>query len=535
MKLWRSAFVLILIVMIAGCGGGGSSSTDSSPPPVVSKSVSGVAATGSPIEGTVYLKDSSTPTQVMSTTINPDGSFSFDVTGLTAPFMLKAVGTANGQPHTLYSLAGDAGIANINPLSHLAVVRANNGADPAQLFTNLNPAQVQAIKAALVTVIPQIRALLQQALSQYGVSATNFITDTYVANHMGLDLFFDMIAIATNNGTMTMSNKASGATIITTTLTGSTLNGQIVSANIPTIMTQTAGAVYIYPTSATISTGSTATFKSLVIGKTNQAVTWSVVEPGGGNITSAGVYTAPASAGTYHVKATSVADASKSTTVTVTVTTAATTPEFGPFTDAMFANRMIWGDGSKIFTADHKVLFVLDSPISTIGTWAVSNDNVLTITTTAGATSYKFLSYAGDGAFSIKNIAKISNITDGTTTDWQLQTFPLSSFSTSALFSGFAAELGWRTLTVSLLNGTPATLKFNPVGIAGSSLTVSGVTAPFTWSTDAKGNISVVTSTGTIKITAAYPPSEIAGGAKAFPLSWTAPNSATYYGTGVLQ
>lgn len=324
----KTIFLNILVMLtitivsgMAGCGGGGSSSSSPNPgtTPTASQTVSGVAATGAPISGTIYLKDSSNPAVVKNTTTNADGSFSFDVTGLTAPFMLKAVGTSSGQNYTLYSVAGAPGVANINPLSHLAVVKANGGVDPAALYNNLTREQAQAIKTALETVIPQIQAMLLQVLSQYGVTTTHFIKDAYTANHMGLDLLLDMIDIVVNNGILTMTNKVSGATILTTTLTGNTLNGQVVTANIPTVPTQTAGTVYVYPASATLSTSGTAKFKSFVIGSMNQSVTWSVVETGGGSITSAGIYTAPATAGTYHVKATSVADSSKSATATVLV------------------------------------------------------------------------------------------------------------------------------------------------------------------------------------------------------------------------
>jgi hypothetical protein len=232
------------------------------------------------------------------------------------------VGTANGQNYTLYSLAGAPGIANINPLSHLAVVQANNGADPASLYTTLTPAQLQAIKTALATVIPQIQALLQQILSQYGISTTNFISDAYIANHIGLDLLFDMIAIDINNGNLTITNKMSGAAILITTLSGNTLSGQVVTTNIPTIPTQTVGAVYAYPANTTVATSGTVSFKAIVMGMNSQLVTWSVIEAGGGSISGAGVYTAPASAGTYHIKATSATDTSKSTTATVTVSAA---------------------------------------------------------------------------------------------------------------------------------------------------------------------------------------------------------------------
>jgi len=53
---------------------------------------------------------------------------------------------------------------------------------------------------------------------------------------------------------------------------------------------------------------------------TDQSVSWSVSEGAtGGTITTAGAYTAPAAAGTYHVVATSVADSSATATATVTV------------------------------------------------------------------------------------------------------------------------------------------------------------------------------------------------------------------------
>jgi hypothetical protein len=58
-----------------------------------------------------------------------------------------------------------------------------------------------------------------------------------------------------------------------------------------------------------------------VTGSANTAVTWTVQEGApGGAVGSTGLYTAPSTAGTYHVVATSVADPSKSATVAVTVT-----------------------------------------------------------------------------------------------------------------------------------------------------------------------------------------------------------------------
>jgi hypothetical protein len=61
------------------------------------------------------------------------------------------------------------------------------------------------------------------------------------------------------------------------------------------------------------------TFTASVNGALSNAVTWSVVESGGGSITQGGVYTAPATPGTYTVKATSKADATATGTARVPV------------------------------------------------------------------------------------------------------------------------------------------------------------------------------------------------------------------------
>ncbi|OFX21444.1 MAG: hypothetical protein A2V77_04780 [Anaeromyxobacter sp. RBG_16_69_14] len=80
-------------------------------------------------------------------------------------------------------------------------------------------------------------------------------------------------------------------------------------------------AVSLSPATADVDACQTYTFTASVTGTSNTAVTWSTLEgPTGGSISTTGVYTAPATAGTYHVVATSQADTTKTTTATVTVT-----------------------------------------------------------------------------------------------------------------------------------------------------------------------------------------------------------------------
>jgi hypothetical protein len=82
--------------------------------------------------------------------------------------------------------------------------------------------------------------------------------------------------------------------------------------------------VQIQPPSAQLGVGGSASFSAAVTGTAITAVTWSVQEgAAGGSVTSAGMYTATLTSGTYHVVVTSQADSTKSATATVTVTAAA--------------------------------------------------------------------------------------------------------------------------------------------------------------------------------------------------------------------
>ena len=118
--------------------------------------------------------------------------------------------------------------------------------------------------------------------------------------------------------------------------------------------------VSVSPKTVTLNQGATQTFSANVTGTSNHNVTWSVI--GQGNITQAGVYTAPAAEGSFTVKATSQADSSKSDTATVTVNPA-----------------------SIVFTNIPKALFVTDTAqlqASAVGlpntavTWAVTSGTI---------------------------------------------------------------------------------------------------------------------------------------------------------------
>ena len=80
-------------------------------------------------------------------------------------------------------------------------------------------------------------------------------------------------------------------------------------------------AVSVSPSAVAISPGSSFTFTGTVrgiSGSQSAAVTWAVQEGStGGTVDGSGKYSAPATAGSYHVTATSVADPSKSGAATI--------------------------------------------------------------------------------------------------------------------------------------------------------------------------------------------------------------------------
>jgi hypothetical protein len=78
--------------------------------------------------------------------------------------------------------------------------------------------------------------------------------------------------------------------------------------------------VFVTPSSTSVFIGKSQQFAASVVGTSNTAVTWTVNEANGGTVSSTGNYTAPMTAGTYHVVATSVASITSMAAVPVTVT-----------------------------------------------------------------------------------------------------------------------------------------------------------------------------------------------------------------------
>jgi hypothetical protein len=117
----------------------------------------------------------------------------------------------------------------------------------------------------------------------------------------------DYTVVATSTADPTKSGLA------TVTVTAATLEPSLATVS-----------VAISPQSASVDAGSTLQFTATVTGTTDSRVNWWVAESAGGTVSANGLYTAPATAGTYHVVAQSAADTSKTSSATVTVLAAPT-------------------------------------------------------------------------------------------------------------------------------------------------------------------------------------------------------------------
>ena len=188
---------------LVGCGGG----DKFSPTAPTDQSVSGVAAAGAPLNGTVTLKDSSVPYKIRTTVTGSDGSYSFNVNGLQPPYILKVQWKdENAVTLRLHSLTKQHGKANINPLSDVIVAGAAGADDPTVVFDSNDPAVIEAAAEKLMSAIESLRTVLAPMYQLYHIDKDP-ISDDFTADHTGLDALFDDVRIYAASGMIIVRNK----------------------------------------------------------------------------------------------------------------------------------------------------------------------------------------------------------------------------------------------------------------------------------------------------------------------------------------
>lgn len=491
-----AVLVSMVVMVVSGCGGGGESGSGAA------DTVSGVAAAGSPLVGTVSLKDSSTPAKVSSpATIGAGGTFAINVDGMKPPFILKAQGAVGSTNYTLYSFSSGPGTANINPIANIAVANAAGGADLAALYAAPLDATMQTIASHLAKTVTDIQAKLQPLFTAYNVTA-NPVSGDYTANHLGLDGVLDMVKVTiSGTGTVTITNKLTNAVISSGSV--SAITNWSLPQNIPLPPV----VVNVTPETATVNIGNTVTFIASVSNSANTQVTWSVVETGSGTITSSGIYTAPATIGTattkvVTVKATSVADPTKFDIAPVTVTT-------GPVVTLSPTSATVLTSGTKTFAA------TVTNSTNTQVVWSVveaaggtiTQSGVYTAPSTTGTYHVKAVSSADSSKYATATV---------TVTSVGVTMSPSSATVTTS---------GTKSFTASVSNSANTQVTWSVVEGGGGTITSSGVySAPSTTGTYHVKAVSSAdptkSATATVTVTAAPLP---------FPFgTWVGPKGTSF-------
>ena len=189
--------------LLTACGGGSGADAPSS-------TVSGVAASGAPIAGRIFLKDSKGLERYVDTT---DGIYSIAVNGMTPPFILKAKWTVNNQLQTLYSIASQPGTANITPLTQVIVVAAAKSTSLDNTYASPT-GSLSGIAAAVPLAVSDVRKTLNPLLTSFAQAGVDPITGAFTPNHIGMDALLDSVTVRTSGGYISVANSVTGSLIL---------------------------------------------------------------------------------------------------------------------------------------------------------------------------------------------------------------------------------------------------------------------------------------------------------------------------------
>lgn len=163
-----SVLILTLAIVTAACGGSSSSPSGTSPAPAAtSTTISGTAAGGAPLVGTVTVKDSKGQERSATVDLAAVGSYSIDVnnpTPLTPPFVLRADGTVGGTSVTYFSGIDSVttnSSVNVNLTPFTTLIIGNIAGQIAENFYN-NPN----FGALTATALEQEQARLRDRLAR---------------------------------------------------------------------------------------------------------------------------------------------------------------------------------------------------------------------------------------------------------------------------------------------------------------------------------------------------------------------------------
>jgi chitodextrinase len=220
--------IVITGALLIGCRNSGlQSGTVATQPTIRATTLSGTAAAGAPIAtAQITLKDRYGMLKTIET--GTDGKYSVDVSGMTAPFLLRIT---SGGTTTLYSTASDTGTVNIHPFTDL-IIRSwykAKGSDIDTDFVGTEPLASPPTASEIATIEAVIRSILSTWLTQVGLTENSFnlFTSPFDANSEGFDKVLDYTKVtidATGQVALTSTDPETGigGTTISTFITNLT-------------------------------------------------------------------------------------------------------------------------------------------------------------------------------------------------------------------------------------------------------------------------------------------------------------------------
>lgn len=201
--------------------------TNESNEPVI---LAGIAASGLPISGKAFIKDSTGT--IKSVDLSDSGYFSFDVSDMTPPYILRAEGTVGDSDIELYSVSsGDDTTININPYTNLALSIAVGDGDLESLYENPSSASDKLTRDNLSGAIGTMQVMFSTLFSAMGITDFDPINGSYAADGQGVDGILDNLDIRVgSNGSVNIVNINTNESVVSgnvSSLSGLTIPGAV--------------------------------------------------------------------------------------------------------------------------------------------------------------------------------------------------------------------------------------------------------------------------------------------------------------------
>lgn len=183
----------LLTIALAACGGGSGGS--SQPQTGAGPTITGTAATGSPLEGaTIVVYSKGTAIATLANAVSSTGTYSITLpAGSTGPFIIAAI----RDDIRLYGVrtSSTGGVANVTPITSLILARLASNGDPAQLIADVVSNPSAASDTAVNARKAEIATMLQSILQATGQTSFDPVSGNFSADGSGYDRMLDSLLV----------------------------------------------------------------------------------------------------------------------------------------------------------------------------------------------------------------------------------------------------------------------------------------------------------------------------------------------------